>query len=149
MSEAESATTGDICSVDSNQSLSEMLNFNAEDKDSVSTSEQNMNFQTANGSLYERETDRLLDDLGPRFTDWWMPKPFPVDADLLPEDVPGFQPPLRLCPPHSSAKLSDYELTYFRKLAQPLPTHFVLGTLLFLPSFNLFSKLSLVGVQII
>ncbi|KAK7374873.1 hypothetical protein VNO80_08316 [Phaseolus coccineus] len=127
MSGAELATTGDICSVDSNHSLSEMLNFNAEDKDSIATSEQNMNFQTANGSLYERETDRLLDDLGPRFIDWWMAKPLPVDADLLPEDVPGFQPPLRICPPHSCAKISDYELTYFRKLAQLLPTHFVLG----------------------
>ncbi|XP_022635833.1 chloroplastic group IIA intron splicing facilitator CRS1, chloroplastic isoform X2 [Vigna radiata var. radiata] len=127
MSGAESVTNGNICSVNSNRSLSEMLNFNAEDKDSVSTSVQKMNFQTANGSLYERETDRLLDDLGPRFIDWWRPKPFPVDADLLPEDVPGFQTPLRLCPPHSGAKLSDYELTYFRKLAHPLPTHFVLG----------------------
>ncbi|KAL9297505.1 hypothetical protein ACSQ67_023401 [Phaseolus vulgaris] len=127
MSGAGLATTGDICSVDSNHSLSEMLNFIAEDKDSIATREQNMNFQTANGSLYERETDRLLDDLGPRFIDWWMAKPLPVDADLLPEDVPGFQPPLRICPPHSCAKLSDYELTYFRKLAQLLPTHFVLG----------------------
>lgn len=132
MSGAGLATTGDICSVDSNHSLSEMLNFIAEDKDSIATREQNMNFQTANGSLYERETDRLLDDLGPRFIDWWMAKPLPVDADLLPEDVPGFQPPLRICPPHSCAKLSDYELTYFRKLAQLLPTHFVLGTLLLL-----------------
>ncbi|QCE12930.1 RNA-binding [Vigna unguiculata] len=127
MSGAESITNGDICSVDSNHSLSEMLNVNAEDKDYLSTTVQNMNFQTASSSLYERETDRLLDDLGPRFVDWWMPKPFPVDADLLPEDVPGFQTPSRLCPPHSGAKLSDYELTYFRKLAHPLPTHFVLG----------------------
>jgi len=132
MSGAESITNGDICSVDSNHSLSEMLNVNAEDKDYLSTTVQNMNFQTASSSLYERETDRLLDDLGPRFVDWWMPKPFPVDADLLPEDVPGFQTPSRLCPPHSGAKLSDYELTYFRKLAHPLPTHFVLGTLLLL-----------------
>ncbi|KAL5745038.1 hypothetical protein ACOSP7_026184 [Xanthoceras sorbifolium] len=36
-------------------------------------------------SLYEREGDRLLDGLGPRFIDWWMWKPLPVDADLLPE----------------------------------------------------------------
>nr|KYP59448.1 hypothetical protein KK1_014884 [Cajanus cajan] len=86
-----------------------------------------MDTQLVNRSLYERETDRLLDGLGPRFIDWWMHKPLPVDADLLPEEVPGFQPPFRLCPPHSSAKLSDYELTYFRKLAYPLPTHFVLG----------------------
>ncbi|PSS30594.1 Chloroplastic group IIA intron splicing facilitator like [Actinidia chinensis var. chinensis] len=80
-----------------------------------------------NGSLYEREADRLLDGLGPRFIDWWWPKPLPVDADLLPEVVPGFKPPFRLCPPHARAKLTDDELTYLRKLARQLPTHFVLG----------------------
>lgn len=83
--------------------------------------------ESINGSLYERETDRLLDGLGPRFVDWWMHKPLPVDADLLPEVVPGFSPPLRLCPPNERPKLSDDELTYLRKLAHPLPTHFVLG----------------------
>lgn len=83
--------------------------------------------KSINGSLYERETDRLLDGLGPRFVDWWMHKPLPVDADLLPEVVPGFSPPLRLCPPNGRPKLTDHELTYLRKLAHPLPTHFVLG----------------------
>ncbi|XP_048130844.1 chloroplastic group IIA intron splicing facilitator CRS1, chloroplastic [Rhodamnia argentea] len=83
--------------------------------------------ESINGSLYERETDRLLDGLGPRFVDWWMRKPLPVDADLLPEVVPGFSPPLRLCPPNERPKLTDNELTYLRKLAHPLPTHFVLG----------------------
>ncbi|GAB2288871.1 hypothetical protein Dimus_023179 [Dionaea muscipula] len=81
----------------------------------------------SNGSLYERETDRLLDGLGPRFVDWWYPKPLPVDADLLPEVVPGFKPPLRIPQPGLRAKLTDEELTYLRKLAHPLPTHFVLG----------------------
>ncbi|XP_019154731.1 PREDICTED: chloroplastic group IIA intron splicing facilitator CRS1, chloroplastic [Ipomoea nil] len=79
------------------------------------------------GSLYEREADRLLDGLGPRFVDWWYPKPLPVDADLLPEVVPGFRPPLRRCPPDVRPKLTDHELTYLRKLARPLPTHFVLA----------------------
>ncbi|XP_051127462.1 chloroplastic group IIA intron splicing facilitator CRS1, chloroplastic [Andrographis paniculata] len=78
-------------------------------------------------SLYEREADRLLDGLGPRFVDWWMSKPLPVDADLLPETVPGFKTPFRLCPPSTRSKLTDAELTYLRKLAHPLPTHFVLG----------------------
>lgn len=78
-------------------------------------------------SLYERETDRLLDELGPRFVDWWMQKPLPVDADLLPAVVPGFKTPFRLCPPFNRAKLADDELTYLRTLARPLPTHFVLG----------------------
>ncbi|GFY86770.1 maize chloroplast splicing factor-like protein [Actinidia rufa] len=85
-----------------------------------------------NGSLYEREADRLLDGLGPRFIDWWWPKPLPVDADLLPEVVPGFKPPFRLCPSHARAKLTDDELTYLRKLARQLPTHFVLGGVLLL-----------------
>ncbi|XP_023551202.1 chloroplastic group IIA intron splicing facilitator CRS1, chloroplastic isoform X1 [Cucurbita pepo subsp. pepo] len=79
------------------------------------------------GSLYERETDRLLDDLGPRFIDWWMHKPLPVDADMLPEVVPGYMPPYRRCPPFTNPKLTDAELLYLRKLAHPLPTHFVLG----------------------
>ncbi|KZV53878.1 hypothetical protein F511_00144 [Dorcoceras hygrometricum] len=78
-------------------------------------------------SLYERESDRLLDELGPRFVDWWMPKPLPVDADLLPEHIPGFKTCFRLCPPCTRSQLTDSELTYLRKIARPLPTHFVLG----------------------
>ncbi|KAF8006633.1 hypothetical protein BT93_K0822 [Corymbia citriodora subsp. variegata] len=83
--------------------------------------------ESINGSLYERETNRLLDGLGPRFVDWWMHKPLPIDADLLPEVVPGFSPLLRLCPPNERPKLTDDELMFLRKLAHPLPTHFVLG----------------------
>ncbi|XP_057949834.1 chloroplastic group IIA intron splicing facilitator CRS1, chloroplastic isoform X2 [Malania oleifera] len=90
--------------------------------------EYSIGFQPVSGTLYEREADRLLDDLGPRFIDWWRPKPLPVDADLLPEVVPGLKTPFRrLCPPHARSKLTDNELTYLRKLAHSLPTHFVLG----------------------
>ncbi|XP_020997015.1 chloroplastic group IIA intron splicing facilitator CRS1, chloroplastic isoform X1 [Arachis duranensis] len=110
-------------SVKSNNT-SDMPSRNGNLNDSASTCIQEVN---CSGSLYERETDRLLDGLGPRFVDWWYPKPLPVDADLLPEVVPGFKPSFRLCPPYSSAKITDYELTYFRKLAKPLPVHFVLG----------------------
>ncbi|CAA0817271.1 Chloroplastic group IIA intron splicing facilitator CRS1- chloroplastic [Striga hermonthica] len=78
-------------------------------------------------SLYEREANRLLDGLGPRFVDWWTQKPLPVDADLLPELVTGLKTPFRLSPPFTRSKLTDAELTYLRKLARPLPTHFVLG----------------------
>ncbi|CAA2955551.1 chloroplastic group IIA intron splicing facilitator CRS1, chloroplastic isoform X1 [Olea europaea subsp. europaea] len=60
--------------------------------------------------MYEREAGGLLDGLGPRFVDWWMPKHLPVDADLLPEVVPGLE------------TLTDAELTYLRKLTHPLPT---------------------------
>ncbi|KAJ6854112.1 chloroplastic group IIA intron splicing facilitator CRS1, chloroplastic [Iris pallida] len=82
---------------------------------------------TINETLYVREADRLLNDLGPRFIDWWWKKPLPVDADLLPEFVPEFKPPFRRCPPRERPKLTDDELTYLRKLARPLPTHFALG----------------------
>lgn len=78
-------------------------------------------------SLYEREVDRLLDGLGPRFADWWQHKPLPVDADLLSAVVPGFKTPFRLCPPLTRQKLSNEDLTYLRKLARPLPTHFALS----------------------
>ncbi|KAL5232549.1 hypothetical protein ABZP36_031325 [Zizania latifolia] len=79
------------------------------------------------GTLYEREVNRLLDSLGPRFIDWWWNTPLPVDADLLPEVVPGFKTPFRQCPPRVRPTLADEELTYLRKLARPLPTHFALG----------------------
>lgn len=79
------------------------------------------------GTLYEREVNRLLDSLGPRFIDWWWNTPLPVDADLLPEVVPGFKTPFRQCPPGVRPTLADEELTYLRKLARPLPTHFALG----------------------
>ncbi|KAJ1268237.1 hypothetical protein BS78_07G120700 [Paspalum vaginatum] len=79
------------------------------------------------GTLYEREVNRLLDTLGPRFIDWWWNTPLPVDADLLPEFVPGFKTPYRQCPPGVRPTLADEELTYLRKLARSLPTHFALG----------------------
>lgn len=88
-------------------------------------------------SLYEREADRLLDELGPRFVDWWMRKPLPVDGDLLPAVVPGYNTPFRLCPPFTRAKLIDAELTYLRKLARLLPTHFVLGSYFLLLFWNI------------
>ncbi|KAG9131631.1 hypothetical protein Leryth_027064 [Lithospermum erythrorhizon] len=78
------------------------------------------------GTLNDREADRILDGLGPRFIDWWGRKPLPVDADLLQEVVPGFKPPWRICLPGVRLKLTDDELTHFRMLARPLPTHFVL-----------------------
>ena len=79
------------------------------------------------GTFYEREVNRLLDSLGPRFVDWWWNTPLPVDADFLPEVVPGFKTPFRQCPPGVRPTLADGELTYLRKLARPLPTHFALG----------------------
>lgn len=102
----------------------------AKDRNVHCTDLSNVHFETQNsieGSLYEREANRLLSGLGPRFIDWWWKKPLPVDADLLPEVVPGFKPPLRMCPTGERTKLTDDELTYLRKLARSLPTHFALG----------------------
>lgn len=110
--------------------IEESFPRNGGEEESISAGilmEADLNTQPINGSLFERETYRLLDGLGPRFVDWWMRKPLPVDADLLPEVVKGFRSPSRLCPPRMRSKLKDDELTYLRKLAQSLPTHFVLG----------------------
>jgi hypothetical protein len=47
---------------------------------------------------YEDEIDKLLDELGPRYTDWPGSDPLPVDADLLPATVPDYKPPFRVLP---------------------------------------------------
>uniref|UniRef100_A0A0D9W5X5 CRM-domain containing factor CFM3, chloroplastic/mitochondrial n=1 Tax=Leersia perrieri TaxID=77586 RepID=A0A0D9W5X5_9ORYZ len=73
------------------------------------------------------EADKLLDGLGPRFSDWWGYDPIPVDADLLPAIVPGFRRPFRLLPSGVPPKLTDREMTILRRLARPLPYHYALG----------------------
>ncbi|KAG8082275.1 hypothetical protein GUJ93_ZPchr0014g46686 [Zizania palustris] len=73
------------------------------------------------------ESDKLLDGLGPRFSDWWGYDPLPVDADLLPAIVPGFRRPFRLLPSGVPPKLTDREMTILRRLARPLPYHYALG----------------------
>ncbi|KAJ0237306.1 CRM-domain containing factor CFM2 [Hirschfeldia incana] len=73
------------------------------------------------------EADRLLEGLGPRFTDWWAYDPLPVDGDLLPAVVPEYRRPFRLLPYGVSPKLTDDEMTILRRLGRPLPCHFALG----------------------
>uniref|UniRef100_A0A0E0KRK7 CRM-domain containing factor CFM3, chloroplastic/mitochondrial n=1 Tax=Oryza punctata TaxID=4537 RepID=A0A0E0KRK7_ORYPU len=73
------------------------------------------------------EADKLLDGLGPRFSDWWGYDPLPVDADLLPAIVPGFRRPFRLLPSGVPPRLTDREMTILRRLARPLPYHYALG----------------------
>ncbi|KAL6013403.1 hypothetical protein ACLOJK_003901 [Asimina triloba] len=75
----------------------------------------------------EEEVDRLLDGLGPRFTDWWGYGPLPVDADLLPAFVPGYRKPFRLLPFGVHPKLTDREMTILKRIGRPLPCHFALG----------------------
>lgn len=73
------------------------------------------------------EADRLLDGLGPRFTDWWGYDPLPVDGDLLPAIVPGFRKPFRLLPFGVKPQLKDREVTILRRLSRHIPCHFTLG----------------------
>ncbi|XP_043723292.1 CRM-domain containing factor CFM2, chloroplastic [Telopea speciosissima] len=71
--------------------------------------------------------DRVLDGLGPRFTDWWGCDPMPVDADLLPAIVPAYRRPFRLLPYGIKPILTNDEMTILRRLSRPLPCHFALG----------------------
>ncbi|PKA61453.1 Chloroplastic group IIA intron splicing facilitator CRS1, chloroplastic [Apostasia shenzhenica] len=80
-------------------------------------------------SMTEEETEfnLLLDDFGPRFVDWWGTGILPVDADLLPQTIPGYKPPFRLLPVGMRSHLTNAEMTNLRKLAKALPCHFALG----------------------
>lgn len=78
----------------------------------------------------EAECNCLLDGLGPRFVDWWGTGLLPVDADLLPQNIPGYKTPLRLLPMGMRPRLTNAEMTNLRKLARKLPCHFALGILL-------------------
>ncbi|KAF8034127.1 hypothetical protein BT93_C0414 [Corymbia citriodora subsp. variegata] len=69
----------------------------------------------------------LLDELGPRFKDWSGCEPVPVDADLLPSEVPGYKPPFRLLPYGVRHCLRNKEMTRFRRIARTMPPHFALG----------------------
>ncbi|KAI3944177.1 hypothetical protein MKW98_016407 [Papaver atlanticum] len=73
------------------------------------------------------ELNCLLDELGPRFTDWSGRDPIPVDADLLPSVVPGYTTPFRLLPHSMRHCLTNKQMTYFRRLARTVPPHFALG----------------------
>ncbi|KAJ9182218.1 hypothetical protein P3X46_006239 [Hevea brasiliensis] len=76
---------------------------------------------------YEDEVNNLLEGLGPRYTDWPGLDPLPVDADLLPGIVPGYQPPFRILPYGVRSTLGQKEATSLRRLARVLPPHFALG----------------------
>lgn len=69
----------------------------------------------------------LLDELGPRFKDWSGCDPLPVDADLLPSEVPGYKTPFRLLAYGVRHSLRNKEMTMFRRLARTMPPHFALG----------------------
>ncbi|XP_059650743.1 CRM-domain containing factor CFM3A, chloroplastic/mitochondrial [Cornus florida] len=95
--------------------------------DSENTVEQEKNSEPLPEVKYEDEVDRLLDSLGPRYTDWPGDDPLPVDADLLPGIILGYQPPFRLLPYGVRSTLGVKEATALRRLARVLPPHFALG----------------------
>ncbi|KAM3754404.1 hypothetical protein ACB098_03G162600 [Castanea mollissima] len=76
---------------------------------------------------YKDKVDKLLDGLGPRYTDWPGCDPLPVDADMLPAVVPGYQPPFRVLPYGVRSTLGAKGATNVRRLAMVLPPHFALG----------------------
>uniref|UniRef100_A0A6V7QU04 CRM-domain containing factor CFM3, chloroplastic/mitochondrial n=1 Tax=Ananas comosus var. bracteatus TaxID=296719 RepID=A0A6V7QU04_ANACO len=76
---------------------------------------------------YESEIDKLLDELGPRYTDWPGCDPLPVDADLLSGIVPGYKPPFRILPYGVKPSIGQKDGTALRRLARTLPPHFALG----------------------
>ena len=86
---------------------------------------------------YEDEIDKLLDELGPRYTDWPGSDPLPVDADLLPATIPGYKPPFRVLPYSVRPSLSRRDMTNLRRLARGLPPHFALGNSIALVNFEL------------
>jgi hypothetical protein len=85
----------------------------------------------------EAEYNSLLDGLGPRFVEWWGTGLLPVDADLLPQKVPGYKTPFRLLPTGMRSRLTNAEMTNLRKLAKSLPCHFALGIFTFYEYFSL------------
>lgn len=85
------------------------------------------NKDTESEVKYEDEIDQLLDGLGPRYTDWFGSDPLPIDADLLPGKIHGYQPPFRILPYGVRPSLRLMEATALRRLARVLPPHFALG----------------------
>ncbi|KAJ4783294.1 CRS1 / YhbY (CRM) domain-containing protein [Rhynchospora pubera] len=78
-------------------------------------------------SATDADIESLLDELGPRYMDWSGRDPIPVDADLLPGRIPGYEPPYRMLPHKARRSLRDAEMTALRQLARSMPPHFALG----------------------
>lgn len=109
-----------------NKQLSQKSSFS----DTTSMEEEDSQVQesdTDRDNSYEKEVDKLLEGLGPRYTDWPGCDPLPVDADLLPGTIDGYEPPFRILPYGVKATLVGKEATTLRRLARVLPPHFALG----------------------
>ncbi|KAM6566420.1 hypothetical protein CsatA_025548 [Cannabis sativa] len=102
-------------------------NVDTSNENSKSTSEQKIDTKKFSEVRYEDEIERVLDSLGPRYTDWTGDGPLPVDADMLPGMVPNYEPPYRILPYGVRRSLGLNEATSLRRLARVLPPHFALG----------------------
>ncbi|XP_057951712.1 CRM-domain containing factor CFM3, chloroplastic/mitochondrial [Malania oleifera] len=100
-----------------------------DDSSTLKRSEPNVKIQDSVEGMTEEESNfnSMLDGLGPRFVEWWGRGIIPVDADLLPQTIPGYKTPFRLLPTGMRSRLTNAEMTNLRKLAKSLPCHFSLG----------------------
>lgn len=94
----------------------------------------------------EAEFNILLDSLGPRFEEWWGTGILPVDADLLPQTIPGYKTPFRVLPTGMRSRLTNAEMTNLRKLARKIPSHFALGTI-HLKYFTITVYISIISID--
>ncbi|KAH0666783.1 hypothetical protein KY290_028957 [Solanum tuberosum] len=75
-------------------------------------------FELPREAEHTEETDKLLEGLGPRFTDWWGCEPLPINTDLLLAIVAGYNRPFRLHPYGVKPKLTNDEMTTLRRLGR-------------------------------
>mgnify|MGYP000382593039 FL=1 len=122
-----------------NGSMMMSINNGTEESGIVTTNGNNVcNLTDGKGDEKEMESEGILEGLGPRYEKWTGLRPIPIDGDLLPPEVPNYRPPFRLLPFGVRGRLSDAELTNLRRLARPIAPHFVLGTILYLYTHELF-----------
>lgn len=131
-----------ISRIDNNIDYSEpgpIYDVNAPRGDSGGVLEEKKSTELLQEVKYEDEVDKLLESLGPRYTDWPGDDPLPVDADLLPGIVPGYEPPFRILPYGVRSTLSVKDATSLRRLARVVPPHFALG-IHFHPFYSIFKR---------
>ncbi|WMV35472.1 hypothetical protein MTR67_028857, partial [Solanum verrucosum] len=75
-------------------------------------------FELPREAEHTEETDKLLEGLGPCFTDWWGCEPLPINTDLLLAIVAGYNRPLRLHPYGVKPKLTNDEMITLRRLGR-------------------------------
>ncbi|WCJ21953.1 CRS1 / YhbY (CRM) domain-containing protein [Euphorbia peplus] len=113
----------DVSSAETTVTRSENVDLGSEKKEVVVRRSINVENMTEE----EAEFNSLLDELGPRFEEYWGTGILPVDADQLPPKVPDYKTPFRLLPTGMRSRLTNAEMTNLRKVAKSIPCHFALG----------------------